>query len=541
MKRLILVVCLLLLVACSNGAGPTATTTAPPTAMAGTGAPTAQGAAAATPAAASTTTGASTVATGTTAGATTTAAGATTTASTATGAAPITGAATPTRASGTPSAVARATGTASPVRRANSTPGAANIAPGVGANLVVQAVDTLLDRYVDPLNTADLYGAAYDAAVATLRASGKTPQVARPTFTGDPGQDEALFRQAYLALAEPARGDIDQATLAYETIEGIVRAVDECHTAFLTPEQAEQQRNALQGTANYVGIGVTIQPTAQPLTVGEVYPGTPAERGGLQSGDAFLAVNGTDVTNLNADQVRTLVIGPEGTDVTLTIQRPGEAQPRQVTLTRARIQIPVFRSEIKTGPNGEKIGYMKLYQFAQGTERQVQQALEEFERQGVTGWVLDLRGNPGGFVNTFAQIASRFVEGRQTVGYQVSRDGTRDPIVTNGQSYFTPQQPLAVLINGGSASASEAFAAAAQDYGFARLFGQKTAGCLAVASYFPLDDGSALEVTIEKFLSPKDREINRVGVEPDVPIAPRPGGNGDPVLDAALDWLAAQP
>jgi carboxyl-terminal processing protease len=441
------------------------------------------------------------------------------------------------RPSGTPVAAARATATS--VRRANTATTLPNVAPAAGAALIEQGVGLLLERYVDPLNTADLYGAAYDGAVETLRASGKTPQARRPAFTGDPRQDADLFRQAYLALAEPAGPDINQTLLAYEALRAVAEQVDECHTTFLDPEQFKQVTAGLEGTQTFGGIGVSIRTQSRPVVVGEIFPGTPAEQGGLRRGDAILAVNGTDVSDLPSDQIAPLVRGQEGTPVTLTIQRPGEPAPRDITLTRARITVPVFTSEVRPGPNGTKIGYMKLYSFSSGAERQVQQALEDFDKQGVNAWVLDLRDNGGGFINTLQQIAGRFIQDGKPVGYRVERD-REETIEATRRVYFRNQRPMAVLINGGSASASDAFAAAAQDYGFARLFGQTTAGCLAAAQNFPLSDGSAMGITVYNFVSPTKREINRVGVKPDEEVAPGTNGNEDPVYDAAVRWLATQ-
>ncbi len=417
----------------------------------------------------------------------------------------------------------------------------ATMTPAAGAALVEQAVSLLLDRYVEPLGSADLYAAAYRGAVNTLQAAGAAPRPegARqpPDFTGDPQRDAALFREAYMELANGAGANVSQTALAYDAIRAVTEKIDECHTSFLTPEQYRQLTARLEGTANYAGIGAGIRPT-RPPTIGEIFPGTPAERGGLRPGDAILAVDGTDVTELTAEQIAQLVRGPAGTQVTLTVRRPGETGTRQITLTRARIDLPVLTSRIIEGANGEKIGYLKLYSFSTGAAEQLQEALEAFRQQGVTGWVLDLRGNGGGYIDTLSKIASRFIAGGKPVAYIVDRQGREETIETDPGLYFTPQRPLAVLIDEGSASSSEAFAAAVQDYDTGRLFGQTSAGCLAVASTFPLADGSALQITIQKVVSPERREINRVGVPPDEPLPADAAGGDDPVLEAALRWLA---
>ncbi|MDP9373330.1 MAG: S41 family peptidase [Chloroflexota bacterium] len=420
--------------------------------------------------------------------------------------------------------------------------------PASGSALVEQAVAAVLDHYVDPLNSGDLFGAAYDGALETLRAAGKASggqagqPAQRPSFTGDRKRDAEIFRGAYLALLGPAGAEAGQTAVAYGAIRGMVERVDECHTSFLTPEQYAQFTAHLQGQENYGGIGVSIRGQERPVTIGEVFRGSPAEAAGLRRGDAILAVDGTDVTGLGVDQVGPLVRGPEGSQVRLTIRRPGEAAPRDVTITRARITVPVFTSSIEPGPNGTKVGYMHLYSFSEGAEKELQKALEEFERAGVTGWVLDLRDNGGGLITTLSAISSRFVKDGKPVAYAISRGEEPDPIKTDKKLFFKNQQPFAVLINEGSASSSEAFASAAQDYGFARLFGETSAGCLGGASDFPLADGSAMQITVAKVVSPQRREINRVGVKPDETVE-EDGTNragGDPVLDAAINWLATQ-
>ena len=437
-----------------------------------------------------------------------------------------------------PAASPAAAGTPpTPPRRAANATAVPNTAPAAAAALINQAVGLLLDHYVDPLDSATLYGAAHDRLAGDLRALGRTVAVARPAFSGDPAEDAARFERAYLALMEAGGQDLNQTALAYAALDAVAAALDECHTVFLDPEQYTQYTTRLEGNETYAGVGVYLQ-RSRPVVVGEVFPGTPAERAGLRAGDAILAVDGQDVTGLGADQLGPLVRGREGTRVTLTVQRPSEPAPRDVTMTRAQITVPVFNSRVVDGPNGQKVGYLRLYSFSQGAEGEIDRALREFARQGVRGWVLDLRDNGGGYIHTLAAVAGRFTPG-VTIGYRVYRGGQEDPQLTEPTAGVEQQLPLAVLVDAGSASASEWFAAAMQDLGRARVFGETTAGCLAGASTYPLADGSAMSITIEKVVSPQRREINRVGARPDEEVAA--AGTGDPVLARALAWLATQP
>jgi carboxyl-terminal processing protease len=450
------------------------------------------------------------------------------------------------RATAGPTGTARAT----PPRRADNVTAVPNTSPDAAAALIEQAIGELLENYVDDLRSDVLYRTAYDGAVATLRASGKSPQPQTLNLTGDRRRDSGTFRTAYLALAGAAGPDINQSVLAYEAIGAVVDQIDECHTYFLEPEENRRAKAQNQGQENYTGIGVQINAALRPATIIRVYRGSPAEGAGLREGDQIIAVNGTDVSDLPVDQVSPLVRGPEGSQVRLTVRRPNEPAPRDFTITRATINVPVFFKEVRNGPNGEKIGYMELSSFSaqvtrtgvgDGVEKDIQAALEEFEREGVRYWILDLRNNPGGYVVTLSRVASRFIKDGKPVAYYVRANGDQDPINTDRRSYFTPQRPFAVLINGGSGSSSEAFAAAAQDYGFARTFGQTTSGCLAAGQSFDLADGSAINITVEKVVSPQKREINRVGVAPDEEIVRDPASLADPVYDGAVRWLLTRP
>jgi carboxyl-terminal processing protease len=412
--------------------------------------------------------------------------------------------------------------------------------PEAGAALIDQALGYLISSYVDDLASGMLYQTAYDGAVAALRALGKSPQPQTLTFTDNPQHDAATFRAAYVALAGSAGPAADQALLAYAAVRAVTARIDECHTGFLDPEQTARFRADLAGQGTYSGIGIVLIASRKPPTISKVFRDSPAERAGLRALDEILTVDGTDVSQLLPDRLGAYLRGPAGTQVRLTIRRAGEAAPLEFTITRATITIPIFDKRIIDGPNGERIGYMELFSFASNAGPLVRAALQEFEAAGVQYWILDLRDNGGGYVFALQDIASNFIPNGQPVAYSVDRGGEL-PVSTNPRLYVSPQHPFAVLINAGSASASEAFAAAAQDYGFARTFGQTSSGCLAAAILFDLADGSAISVTIEKVVSPKKRQVNGIGVTPDQQLPFDPARADDPTLQAAVAWLVAQP
>ncbi len=438
---------------------------------------------------------------------------------------------TPTNLPPTPTAATVATATVAP------SIGNAPPTPSVGAALVEEAVTAILDHYVDRLDSATVYLAAYDGTLAAVRmASGVTDQAARPTFGNDQAANAVIFRQAYLVLAS-ANPTLDQSGLAYATIRAMVAQIHECHTNFFDPAAAHRLFDP-----SYAGIGMNVIDTTLPTMVGVVFPDSPAQRSGLKAGDLLLAIDGVDVTALHAEAITPLVVGPEGTTVRLTIQRPGESAPRTFAITRARITPPVLTSRIATSPSGAKIGYLKLYRFPDATSvaDDMRTALIGFEQAGVTGWVLDLRGNPGGNIRTLRRIGTLFLGSGRTLAYTVQRDGVPDSIVTDAQPTVNVHRPLAVLIDKGSESSSEMLAAALEDYGAARVFGMQSGGCVGVAMRYPLADASVLLVTVSTVQSAERHTLNGVGVTPDEIIATDPAVDDDAIPDAVLRWLASQ-
>ena len=520
MKRALVLLCVLALIltACSTSATPTATPAAP-TAT--------QAAAAQTPTTAAPAASPTPAASG---------AASATAASTATSAPAST--ASPTQAqAGSPAAVASPGTPAAPSLQSTAE---ANTSPDAAAALGSQAIDLLLAHYVEPPNPADLYSTAYASVVKNLQALGKAGQATTPNFGGDAKQDAATFKQAYVALMQGTGPDINQTIAAYNAIQAVVAQIDECHTYFMDPQQYKlyQQTNSGQ-PQTYAGIGVEISLNSRPATITKVFAGSPAQAAGLRPGDKILAVDGKDVSNMPAEQISPLVRGQPGTKVTLTIQRPGESAPRDVSVTRANISVPNFTSQVIDGPNGTKIGYMQLSSFYAGAEKDVQKALNDFKQQNVNGWVLDLRDNGGGLIQTLSRLTGFFLNAGPA-GYVVPRDGQKEAIPIDTSYHVTPELPFAVLINGNSGSASEAFAAAIQDNNRGEVVGQTSAGCLAGAQSYSLADGSGIQITVEQFLSPKGRKINQVGVKPDLVVQPDTTGAADPQLDAAVKWVASQ-
>lgn len=428
------------------------------------------------------------------------------------------------------------TGGALPPSPASAPPPLA--APGdvfAGEALVEQAVTLLLAHYVAPLASGALYRAAYGGAVAARRAAGAAPAAQALAFTDDPTADAARFRPAYLALATPAT---DQAALAHAAIRALVAALHECHTRFLLPDE-QGTYAALFQRADYAGLGVLIRTRQPPFVIGEVFPDSPAAQAGLRPEDTIARLDGREPADLASDLGGPLARGPAGRPVTLTVRRPGEAAAREIPLAYARLRMPVVSARLVPGPDGAPIGYLKLYAVAVDADQDVQRALEDFARQGAAGWVLDVRNNPGGAIDTMARIASRFVPDERPLLRASARGGVERDLRSDPRLAFAPARPLAILINGGTGSAAEMLAAGLQDAGAGRLFGQVTVGCVAIADVFDLADGSALAITTRAVVSPRRRPLNGVGVAPDEVVPADPSGAADPALAAALRWFGS--
>jgi carboxyl-terminal processing protease len=264
-------------------------------------------------------------------------------------------------------------------------------------------------------------------------------------------------------------------------------------------------------------------------------PGSPAEKAGLKAGDQVIAVDGEDMTGIDGNMALQRVIGPADTQVTLTILREGETEPFDVILTRAHIIVPSVQSKMLDGD----IGYIQLSTFGDTTTEDLRKALNELRSQSPKGLILDLRNNGGGGLQTAIEVASEFV-GNGVIMYEEYGDGTRDTYNAIKGGLAT-EIPLVVLINEGSASASEIVAGAIQDTGRGKLVGVTSFGKGSVQTWVPLkDDQGAVRVTIARWLTPNGRTIHEIGLEPDIKVELTEediAAERDPQLDKAIELL----
>ena len=325
------------------------------------------------------------------------------------------------------------------------------------------------------------------------------------------GPDFQLMQAAWQTIQQQYvdRTAVQTQTLTYGAISGMVDALgDTGHSRFLSPDMLKAEHNSLNG--QFEGIGAQVQETDGHVVIVAPFDNSPAQKAGLLPGDVILKVNGEEMSGLPLYQVIQRILGPAGTTVTLTIATPATGKLRDVTLTRAKIDIHnVTWQQVP----GTTIADVRITEFSKGISQDLQQALAEIKQQHLTGIVLDLRNNPGGLLDEAIGVTSQFLASGNVLEDQDAR-GKITPIPINLQ-YPVTDLPLVVLINQGSASAAEITAGALQDAGRAVLVGEKTFGTGTVLNDFDLPDGSALLLAVQEWLTPKGRVIWHQGILPD--------------------------
>ena len=298
---------------------------------------------------------------------------------------------------------------------------------------------------------------------------------------------------------------------SYEAIRGMLASLNDPYTRFLDPKQFKEMRIDTSGELMGVGIQLSLDTKTKELVVVSPIEGTPASRAGVLSKDVIVSIDGNSTKGMSTEDAVKLIRGPEGSDVVLGLRRGDEVL--DVPLMRARIEINAVTYRLNKTQDQRKIGYIRLKQFNANAAKEMRQAAKSLEEQGAEGYVLDLRGNPGGLLEASIDIARQWLNEGIIVSTR-TREGIRDVRWATGSAIT--DKPLVVLIDQGSASASEILSGSLQDNSRAELVGQKTFGKGLVQAVRGLSDGSGLTVTIAKYLTPKGTDIHKNGIEPDV-------------------------
>ena len=320
--------------------------------------------------------------------------------------------------------------------------------------------------------------------------------------------DEASWRQLRRDLLKKSFAGSAE---SYEAIRGMLASLNDPYTRFLDPKQFKEMRIDTSGELMGVGIQLSLDKATKELVVVSPIEGTPASRAGVQSKDVIVSIDGKSTEGMNTEDAVKLIRGPEGSAVILGLRRSDELI--DVPLTRARIEINAVSYELNTTRDQHKVGYIRLKQFNANAAKEMREAAKALEAQDVDGYVLDLRGNPGGLLEASIDIARQWLNEGIIVSTR-TREGIRDVRRATGSAIT--DKPLVVLIDQGSASASEILSGSLQDNGRAQLVGQKTFGKGLVQAVRGLSDGSGLTVTIAKYLTPKGTDIHKNGIEPDI-------------------------
>lgn len=324
----------------------------------------------------------------------------------------------------------------------------------------------------------------------------------------------AVFDEAWERISESFIGELpsDQQK-TYGAIRGSMQLLNDPYTVFIEPVVRDQERDSLQGT--FGGIGATLsRPEDSADIVLEPIPGNPAEAAGILSGDVLLAVDGTPITTeMTVQAVSELIRGEKGTAVTLTVRHPNQTDPVDIEITRADILIPSVSYRLLEN----NVGYIQLTRFSGESNNEIAAALEDLIAQGAGQYVLDLRGNGGGLLDAAVEIADHFLDEMPVLYQQSKNEGERVFNTTNNT--ILPDAPLAILVDGGTASAAEILAGALQDYDRAVLVGSsKTFGKGSVQLVYDLRDGSSVHVTSARWFTPNHTQIDQQGLEPDVMV-----------------------
>lgn len=306
------------------------------------------------------------------------------------------------------------------------------------------------------------------------------------------------------------RGNLNRQKMVFGAVRGLINSLGDPYSTFFTPDEYENFADELQGS--FEGIGAEIGVRDGILTVISPLAGTPAQNAGLEAGDMVLEVNGESTSDLSLDEAVSKIKGPRGTEVSLTVLKKDEKETREIKIVRDKIEIPVLESEIV-----DNYAVIKIFDFTENIDEEFKKAAVRIIQSDVEGVILDLRNNPGGYLERGVDIAGWFLENNQVV---VSEDYGQDNKTVHrsaGPSKLL-NYPLVVLINEGSASASEILAGALKDQDKAVLVGKKSFGKGSIQELEQLRDGASIKLTIAKWLTPLGHSIDGEGIKPDFEV-----------------------
>ena len=359
-----------------------------------------------------------------------------------------------------------------------------------------------------------------------------------------------ILNEKYVPTSTSTPQALSDQEKIWGAIEGLASSLKDPYTVFMPPEEAENFQNEISG--NFEGVGMEVGIKDETITVIAPLKGTPAERAGIMPGDKILKINETLTSGMKVEEAVKNIRGKRGTAVSLTIVREGKSEPLEIKIVRDVITIPTVETEIKPGKisaGGEGgaglqengVFVIKLYSFSAPSANLFRESLRKFIESGSTRLLVDLRGNPGGYLESAVDMASWFLPaGKTVVTEDFGKNGEERVHRSVGYDVFNQNLKMAVLVNGGSASASEILAGALQDYGIAKLVGTQTFGKGSVQELVRITPDTSLKVTIARWLTPKGNSISSVGLKPDYEVKMTPDDitkGKDPQMEKAIQIL----
>ncbi|BCL37302.1 carboxyl-terminal processing protease CtpA [Nostoc sp. MS1] len=327
--------------------------------------------------------------------------------------------------------------------------------------------------------------------------------------------DDTFNHQNWAAVRQKVlEKPISDQKAAYGAIQNMLKTLDDPFTRFLDPEQYHSLQVNTSGELTGVGLQIALNAQSGKLEVVAPIAGSPAEKAGIRPRDRIVKIEGISTTDLTLDEAAARMRGPIGSLVTLLIERDGEGE-KEVRVTRDRIALNPVVAELRSSPQGTPFGYLRLTQFNANASMELAHAISSLEKKGAAAYILDLRNNPGGLLQAGVEIARLWLDSG-TIVYTVNRQGIQGSFEAFGPALT--DDPLVILVNQGTASASEILAGALQDNGRATLVGETTFGKGLIQSLFELSDGAGLAVTIAKYETPNHRDINKLGIKPDTVV-----------------------
>lgn len=328
-------------------------------------------------------------------------------------------------------------------------------------------------------------------------------------------------------------GDVDEEALEDGIYKGYIQGLEDPYSVYYNEEETKDLYETTEG--EYSGIGAVLSQDLESgvITLVQIYEGSPAAKAGLKGNDILTKVGDIEVTGMDLSEVVTYIKGEKGTDVDLTVLRGEDAEEITVTATRDTVEAQTVKYEMLEG----QTGYLSVSEFDSVTYAQYEEALNELTAQGMTGLIVDLRNNPGGNLNTVCEMLD-LVLPKGTIVYTEDKDGKRETATSDDEHQINV--PMVVLVNGNSASASEIYAGAIQDYGIGKIVGTQTYGKGVVQQIFDLGDGTSVKLTIAEYFTPNGRSIDGEGITPDVEVeyeADENNPEADNQLEKALEVM----